>query len=296
MKLPKAIDYVDLPTNLSAEQRASFYFRRLQGTMLLPTDDLPHRHNYQEILAVESGHGRHAIDGQGIDLQPYTVSLISKGQVHVFEHATNLTGCIVRFTDEFLPAGLISQTWNYHATLFNQLARAPTLAVPSSDFNVLNVLLDQIEIEWMHQTTFQSESALRHLLSVLLIRLERVYQHALHADQQQHAAYRVYQQFATVLEQHFVNHHDVQYYAAALQLPPVKLSKLLGRLLGKPTKQLIDERLVLEAKRYLHYTNLSLKEIAGALGYSDPFHLSKTFKRLTGVTPQVYREQRQKLT
>jgi AraC-like DNA-binding protein len=53
---------------------------------------------------------------------------------------------------------------------------------------------------------------------------------------------------------------------------------------------------VLEAKRYLQYTDLSIKEIAFALGYSDLFHLSKTFKRLTGVAPQSFREQRQKMT
>jgi AraC family transcriptional regulator, transcriptional activator of pobA len=99
-----------------------------------------------------------------------------------------------------------------------------------------------------------------------------------------------------LLEQHFADRHDVQYYADALHMSPANLSRQLQALLGKTTKQLIDERIVLEARRLLQYTPQSVGEIAYALGYSDQFHLSKTFKRLIGVSPQEYREQRQKTT
>ena len=57
--------------------------------------------------------------------------------------------------------------------------------------------------------------------------------------------------------------------------------------------QVIDERVVLDRKRYLRCTDLSVKIIAAILGYSDVSHLSKTFTRLAGVTPQVFREQRE---
>ncbi|HEV3363705.1 MAG TPA: helix-turn-helix transcriptional regulator, partial [Acidimicrobiia bacterium] len=70
---------------------------------------------------------------------------------------------------------------------------------------------------------------------------------------------------------------------------PVRLSAILTRVLGITTKRAIDDRLVLEAKRLLRHTSLPLKEIATELGYADQFHLSKVFKRLTGLSPHDYR-------
>jgi len=296
MKLPSAIEYVELPASAPVEQTAAFFLRRMQGKAVSPAVELPHRHNYQEILVIQSGHGRHVIDGHAADLVPHTVALIGKGQVHLFEHASHLTGWIVRFTDDFMPAGLFHPPFADHAPLFHQLGRAATLALDLPAFHAIERICQEIEHEWTDEAAFQAEHALRHLLGVLLIRLQRSYQHALHRTHDDREAHRVYQQFALLLEQHVAAHHDVQFYAAALQLAPVKLSKLLTRTVGKPTKQVIDERLVLEAKRYLLYTDVALKEIAAVLGYTDPFHLSKTFKRVTGVTPQAYREHRQKVT
>jgi AraC family transcriptional activator of pobA len=297
MKQPKDIQYVELANNEMAELSASFFLRRFVGeTFRPPVSYLPHRHNYHEIFVVQSGHGQHAIDGQSTDLLPCTVSLITKGQVHIVEHLTELTGWLIRFTDDFLPAGFTSQTWNYHATLFNQLGYNHTLTIQPSDVDALGHVLDLMESEWIQAHTFQQESVLRHLLSVLIIRLERIYQNSLCANQLEREEYRVYQQFMTLLEYHFAHHHDVQYYATALQIAPIKLSRILSRIVGKPTKQMIDEWIVLEAKRYLQYTDLSIKEIAFALGYSDLFHFSKTFKRLAGIAPQAFRAQRQKLT
>ena len=128
------------------------------------------------------------------------------------------------------------------------------------------------------------------------IRLGRVVENALCPTAAGRTALAVYQSFVPLLEQHFADRHDVQYYADALHMSSANLSRQLQAILGKTTKQIIDERIVLEARRLLQYTPQSVGEIAYALGYSDQFHLSKTFKRLVGVAPQEYRDQRQKST
>ena len=294
---PKTIAYVELADNDPLEAPTAFVLRRLAATTFTrPEQDPPHRHNFQEVIIVQSGHGRHTIDGLSFDLLPGAVSLISRGQVHVFEEATDVAGWVVRWTDDFLPAALVSQTWNYHTTLFDPLGRRQSLTVAPDELDAVTSVLRLMDTEWTDDTTFHRESALRHLLAVLIIRLERIHQHAWETDHHQRDAYHLYRRFATLLETDFARHHDVQHYATALHVAPVKLSRVLGRVVGKSTKRLIDERIVLEAKRLLHYTDLAVKEIAAALGYSDLFHLSKTFKRLTGLAPQVFREQGQKVT
>ncbi len=88
-----------------------------------------------------------------------------------------------------------------------------------------------------------------------------------------------------------MKHHDVLYYANALNLTPLQLSRLLQQMIGKPTKRIILERILLEARRYLQFSELSVKEISVLLGYRDPFHFSKVFKQEIGVSPYTYRAQ-----
>jgi AraC-like DNA-binding protein len=291
------IEYVELSDVATGDTTTSFWFERITAvTLPTPDEDPAHRHNFHEIIFVLRGHGRHTIDGQAADLTPYSVSLIAKGQVHRVAAADELAIYLVRFTDDFLPADLVSPTWDYHAMLFNHVGLNQTLQLEAADAEDVIRCMDLIEHEYALALSFQRYTALRHLLAVLVIRLGRVVDAALCPSRSGRDALAVYQMFVPLLEQHFADRHDVQYYANALQLAPVRLSRQLQSILGKSTKQIIDERIVLEAKRLLQYTSQSVGEIAYALGYSDQFHLSKTFKRLVGVSPQEFREQRQKTT
>lgn len=257
---------------------------------------LPHRHDYHEILVLQSGQGRYAIDGgQPVDYCPPSVSFVAKGHVHIIKEASGLTGWLVRFTGEFLPADLVSQTWNYNVTLFNQPGANQYLPLQPSEMHEFELMLELMESEYARPTSFQRQSTLRHLLSALVIRIQRISHDTAGANHHDQVEFRVCQEFMSLLEHYFPQHHDVQYYADALRIAPFKLSKILGRVLGKPTKQLIEERIVLEAKRYLSYSDLSIKEIAFALGYNELFHLSRAFKHLSGIAPQAFREQRQKM-
>ncbi len=297
MHMVKDIAYVDLAHTAPSETLASFMLRRFEhASFRPPVAEVPHRHNYQEIFIVQSGHGVHAIDGQAIDLLPRTVSVITKGQVHIVEHLTNLTGWLIRFSEEFLPTDMLGQPGQYQTALFQQLGAIHTITVDAADLAELARVAELLEAEWSQPSTLEQERILRHLLAVLLIKVERVFQASAGSPGQQREANQVYQRFVTLLEQDFARHHDVRYYAVALGVSTIRLSRSSGTILGKTTKQVIDERIVLEAKRYLHYTDMSITDIAVALGYSDPFHLSKTFKRIAGVSPQAFRDERQKMT
>ena len=75
----------------------------------------------------------------------------------------------------------------------------------------------------------------------------------------------------------------------SLQVSPDRLAEALQQQVGKPTKRVILERILLEARRYLQFTDLSAKEIAARLGYRDPFHFSRVFKQSVGLSPSDYR-------
>ena len=64
---------------------------------------------------------------------------------------------------------------------------------------------------------------------------------------------------------------------------------MLTRLTGRTTKQLILDRVILEAVRLLRFSDLSIKEIAARLGFSDQFAFCKAFKRQRGEAPLDFR-------
>jgi AraC family transcriptional activator of pobA len=226
----------------------------------------PHRHDFHELFWTRAGTGSHAIDGRRSPIRPDTVTLVGRGQVHVFEQGTGITGAIVRFSDELL-YGRADAGW----LLTGRQER--TIAVPEPDR--LDALIALLREE-------RGDDARRHLLSVLLLWLERWYGPG-------DVDTALYRRFARVLERDFARRHDAQHYADALAVPPAALSKALREVTGQGTKELVRDRVLLEAARLLRFSDLSVGEIAARVGFEDPLYFSRAFKRRYGVAPTGYR-------
>lgn len=97
-------------------------------------------------------------------------------------------------------------------------------------------------------------------------------------------------QYNILVEKHFKELHKVKEYAALLHKSPKTLSNLFSRHINKSPLNVINERIILEAKRLLLYSDLSSDEIAVQLGYSDSGHFSKFFKRHTGSSPSTFKK------
>lgn len=95
--------------------------------------------------------------------------------------------------------------------------------------------------------------------------------------------------FRKLVAEHYPEHKEVAYYATKLNLTPKYLSEILQTEVGKSAKTFIDEYVIMEAKSLLKQTTLSVQEICYWLGYEDASHFTKSFKKLTNVTPTDYR-------
>ena len=280
-----------LPTQPLSETKRDFLIRPfLIETDPQETHEPPHRHNFQEILWVRSGRGKHAIDGQELTIQPNTFYLIAKGQVHQLITGIDLDGLVIRFSDAFLPNFLSQEMGHYQTVLFNNVTINHTLPIQPADLPNFESLLRLLLAEFKSQDGKQNQEVLRHLLTVLLIKLGKVQRELVNENGTAVSpeAY-LFHQFTLLLEEKYSQTHAVADYAVMLNVTPRQLSDIARHFVGSTAKHLIEDRLMLEAKRLLTFTNLSVKEIAHRLGYKDPSHFSKIFKKKTKTTPQDYK-------
>jgi AraC-like DNA-binding protein len=101
---------------------------------------------------------------------------------------------------------------------------------------------------------------------------------------------QITQEFRKLVAQHFAAHKEVAYYASNLNITPKYLSEVLQVELGKSAKAFIDEFVMMEAKSLLKQTTMSIQEIWNCLGFEDASHFTRTFKKLSKITPTEYRK------
>jgi AraC family transcriptional regulator, transcriptional activator of pobA len=247
----------------------------------------PHRHDYHELLWLRTGHGEHLLDGRPLAVRPRSLTLIGRGQVHVFSRAEDVFGAAVRFGDEALLGGAAQR-----ATPGWMLAGRGglTVEVPESDVGRLESIIAALEAEAARPPDARSAELERHLLSVLLLWIERWHEDTrTERRDADDAEVQLHRRFAERLEADFARHHDAAHYADALGAPAAALSRALSHVTGRTTKELVTDRVMLEAARLLRFTDLTVQEIGHRTGFRDPLYFSRAFKRHQGESPQAYR-------
>jgi AraC family transcriptional activator of pobA len=248
----------------------------------------PHRHDYHELIWIREGAGRHLIDGRGLPVQAGTVTLIGRGQVHVFEDADVARGAVLRFGDDLLlggSAGRAAPGW----LLAGAGGRA--IPVPEGERDALDALIAALHAEAARPPDASSADLQRHLVSVILLWVERWYD-ASRSERHdpEDDAIQLHRRFARLLEEDFASHHDAAHYADALGVPPAALSRALTQVTGRTTKELVTDRVMLEARRLLRFTGLTIGQVAFQTGFADQFYFSRAFKRHAGEAPKAFRD------
>jgi len=96
--------------------------------------------------------------------------------------------------------------------------------------------------------------------------------------------------FLELLEHHFLSERQVAHYAGQLSLTPDHLNELVKERLGRTASLVVQERLLLEAKRLLVHGGHSIKEVADALNMQDPAYFTRWFRKMEGTTPVQFRD------
>lgn len=247
----------------------------------MPSIPHAHKHDFYMILIIEQGSGTHTIDFKEHKVSEKMVFFLAPGQAHQWDLAENTSGYQLMFSQKFLTAG------SQRLPFFN-LSAYPVLTLDYNQYQTLILEFEQILREMSTPAQFQTE-LLQTRLQLVLILLKRWYSHSFNL-QDTTTDNRLINNFLALLEQHYMTHSEVSFYADELHITPNYLNQICRKKSGITTGDYIRERILLEAKRLLTLTKLDIKEIAYALGFNDTSYFSRFFRKNTGASPQEFRK------
>ncbi|TXK46802.1 helix-turn-helix domain-containing protein [Pontibacter qinzhouensis] len=246
--------------------------------------EVPHSHDaYMLMVVQETKGGDNLIDFRRYALQAGRLFFVRPGQAHQ-RQARQEQGILVSFSEEFL------QTTGTNAhdvlVLFGSLYQHPYLDLPPQLLHTVEQLAHLMELEL--QKPLPDWAILSRYLYILLryLLLESV-QIIKQLTPPRHSE-RLFQ-LSHLVEEYFREHRPITFYADALAITPKHLNSLCRKYLNTTVADMQHERLLLESKRLLYFSSLSVKEIAFELGFEDASYFVRFFKRLTSTTPMQFR-------
>ena len=156
------------------------------------------------------------------------------------------------------------------------------------DSDYLNSLFARLQDEY--NDNFPARDMMMHaLVSVLLVWISRQAIQRCHTRVPRSLEY--FRRFTQLVEQHYREHPKIEDLAHKLGISVSHLNGTCRELGGQPALQIMHDRQLLEAKRLLTYTSMTINEMSDVLGFSDPTNFSRLFRRRVGFSPKVFREQ-----
>jgi AraC-like DNA-binding protein/mannose-6-phosphate isomerase-like protein (cupin superfamily) len=249
----------------------------------------PHRHDFFEVLYLSKGSGFHVIDGNKYNIQPPCVFFMSPGQAHKIEFSSDIEGFIFIFTSEFYLINQTNQNRLIEFPFFFSIRQEnrPLVLDSGKDVIFLETLFRKGIAEIDKGNDYPID-LLRSVLDLILTSCAALYK----TDENSLSKGRghiVVKKFFQLVEENYQKNLTVNEYADKLAITANHLTQTVNQLTGKTSSQIIKAKQVLEIKRLLVHTNLSVTEIANRLNFPDQSYFTKFFKRETGLSPLQYR-------
>ncbi len=253
------------------------------------------RAEYFSFVFVKSGTGQYTTDAQTFPIVPGTIYFTNPGHIKAFEITSLEHAHIITLTEGFLRE-------NVHPDIFEEFPfllaeTVPPKVLPPAAYQQFEVLYMQLYYEFQGQSTYKQQ-ILGNLFVVLLLKIKEQFWPAYNPIEEGDRNSQIVVKFKRLLEAQFkglphaqpTSLYQVQDYANTLNLHPNYLSQVIKSKTGKTVAMWITERMVGTAKALLKNTPLSAKEVAYQLGFSEPTHFSRFFKKHTGLTPLGYKK------
>jgi AraC-like DNA-binding protein len=181
---------------------------------------------------------------------------------------------------------------DFAEVLYYNFEHPPLVKIDKNSAAVFNMLCEKMEAE-MKNTSLAQHEILVAYLSILLINTSRLKMEQYSKEpgiEKNCNGHYMLKKLKDAIEENFRIKHTPSEYASMLYVTTKTLSKISKSYYNKTLSNIINDRIITEAKRELYLTKKAIKEIAYELGYEDEYYFSRFFKVNVHISPQKYRE------
>lgn len=275
---------------------ADIHYERLEKLAMFFGRNMPvhHHDRFYQLQVVLAGTVRVHLDEVSYSAQGPMFFLTPPAVPHSFVLDDSATGHVITVRQQViwdLLGDLEQQDWQgfMNKPLCVELQSHRCRNSPAAE-RMLK-LLDMMAAENTNND-LQHHLAQRALLQMILIDISRLADRGSAQQKTQKEDVRIFHRFNKLIEKHYQNHLSLPDYAAQIGVTEARLNSICRRLAGLPSKRLIMDRLMQEARRRLMYSSAPVTEIGYQLGFKDPAYFARFFRRNTGVTATDYRGQK----
>lgn len=248
----------------------------------------PHQHTFYQILYIEKGSGIHKIDFKEYEIKDNTIFFLRPGQVHdLFFNGLSAKGFLINFNESFFNQFLLKNNFIEQLPLFNRNAKHCFYEIQKNQIDIKN-MLDKILNINSKKFKYTIELTKLYVLEILFLISGdiKTIEPISFINTQQNLVAR----FEEALEKHFKIEHYPKFYADQMALTANYLNSVCKSHTGRTAGEIIRNRVVLEAKRLLVNSQLTISQIALELNFYDNSYFTKFFKTNSGISPLDFRK------
>lgn len=249
----------------------------------------PHKHDFYLVVFFAAGKGSHEIDFNTYPIKPGSIFVMSPGQMHNWEFSDDIDGYVFFHSRQFYDEGFTRESIQDYP-FFNSIHNPPLVQLKKNSFQNMKQLFEEIVSEYQKNEFLRFEK-LHALITLVYIELSRQYE-LVRAPENENYLSKV-RKLEELIDRNFRTKKYPYEYAELMNISEKHLNRMSKSCLNKTTSDLIAERVILEAKRILIHSKLSISEVAFELGYEDNSYFSRFFKKQTGITPVEFMKQYQ---
>lgn len=286
--IPRFILYEETPQDVELDflHVETIYRRSSLHDWTIRAHSHPDQH---QILLLTEGAGMVRLEDNEYALEPTAIVTVPALTVHSYRFQPGSNGFVLTVAAPFLEAVLgedrhLAAAFSKHG---QSLARVSREASPIEAFEAL-----EREFVWSFPGR---RSAIKAYLQLILVRTARLNVTTPELEPKQRRDAELVGRFRAMVEQRFREQPGLDAMAGALGVTTAKLNAACRAITGRSSAALVHDRLIVEAKRHLLYTGMTVAEIASALGFSDPAYFNRFFSRRTNTSPGLFRSMANRL-
>jgi AraC-like DNA-binding protein len=248
----------------------------------------PHKHDFYLTVLFTEGEGIHEIDFKTYPIKEGALFLIKPGQTHFWKFSEKAEGYIFFHSKSFYDFHFPNKKIDNYPFFYSRF-NASALYLNKNNTVSFIVLFKKIIEENIEQKLFGIQK-MSLLIDSLYIDATRLF---IATTDIEISKKRIthFNELERLIDANYLLEKRPDFYAKKINVSIKHLNKIVNTTVGKSTSELVQERVILEAKRLLVYGRLTSQEIAFVLGFDDPSYFSRIFKKKCGVSPSEFAKQ-----